>query len=142
MTGTRFGMSLYQRKCFSLLDKKLWTEFHHGDCVGADVETASMCHKLGIKTVCHPPVDETLRAKHDSSLILPAKTHFERNRNIVNSVDLLIVIPKDMERQPRGGTWYTHDYSVKRKVQLLILWPQEKEETNGNKNQNTRKLSE
>ena len=99
-------------------------EFHHGDCVGAD-DTAARLFKLrGIKIVCHPPIKEDLRAFSPSHEFREPKGYFERNRAIVDEVDFLIVIPKDMEHKDQGGTWYTHDYAVKKGKPLKILWPE------------------
>lgn len=104
-------------------------EFHHGDCVGADVTVAEIAKSLGFKTVCHPPVDDSLRAFHDSDVILPPETYFARNRNIVNSgIDFLMVIPYTMSWQPKGGTWYTHDYAIKSSVNVVTFWPKDPEE--------------
>lgn len=113
--------------CFG--EKRL--EFHHGDCVGADLEAANVVHEsnrslLGpaFWVVCHPPVDEKLRAFHPNyDEIREPKTHFARNRDIVNETDALIVCPIDMCWQPSGGTWYTHDYAVKRNKKVIIVWP-------------------
>ena len=116
ITGTRSGMREAQREQFYLW---LWEnapqieEFHHGDCVGVDVEAAELVAKIGIKTVCHPPVDESLRAFHKSDVILPQLTHFARNRAIVDSTDMLIVVPWELSWQPKGGTWYTASYATK-----------------------------
>ena len=128
VTGTRTGMTHTQRDSFvailnSLLCEHTSIEFHHGDCVGVDIEAANIAQELRIRTVCHPPVDSELRAFHTSDEIREPKTHFARNRNIVSSVELLIVIPWQMEWNARGGTWYTHDYAVKNQVEVNILWP-------------------
>lgn len=114
-------------KCF--LQERCIEEFHHGDCVGVDYEAALIAEKLGIKTVCHPPVNYVevgqtdLRAYHKSTVMLEEKTYFKRNRFLVDSVDFLMVVPWQSERQKTGGTWYTHDYGVKTKTKIKIFWP-------------------
>jgi len=130
ITGTRSGMNEEQRMRFRyhllrVACEHVVTEFHHGDCVGVDEEAAVMASNMGIQTVCHPPVDESLRAHHNSTIILGQKTHFARNRNIVDSVDFLFVIPYQDAWQPRGGTWYTHDYARKKGVETITIWPSE-----------------
>ena len=50
----------------------------------------------------------------------------KRDRTIVEETDVLLVCPKQMERQLKGGTWYTHDYAVKLGKPLSIIWPKEK----------------
>ena len=39
------------------------------------------------------------------------------------SVQLLLVIPFQTSHSSTGGTWYTHDYAVKKGVPVEILWP-------------------
>ena len=130
ITGTRSDAT--QEQLGSLLDtlqdiveRESTVEFHHGDCVGVDVQAATVASKMDIHTVCHPPVDESLRANHESDTILPQQTHFARNRNIVDACDLLIVIPYQDEWQPLGDTWYTHDYArwsaIKKGVPVIII---------------------
>ncbi len=53
----------------------------------------------------------------------PAKTHFARNRDIVDETEVLIACPCEMEHQDRGGTWYTADYALKRGKRTIIVWP-------------------
>ena len=128
VTGTRSGMTEFQKtkvKKFIAykaiiqdgfaFDKKYdpILEFHHGDCVGVDVEAAEMASEFDYRIICHPPVKDDLRAFYPYDEIRPADTYFARNRNIVNAVDFLIVVPFQDERQNHGGTWYTHDYAKK-----------------------------
>lgn len=129
VTGTRNGMNEEQMKRFKFtlatMIQSQEDEFHHGDCVGVDEEAAIIASNMGIQTVCHPPVDESLRAYHNSTTILEQKNHFARNRNIVDSVDFLFVVPYQDEWQSRGGTWYTHDYARKKGVETFTIWPSE-----------------
>ena len=126
ITGTRSGGTLPQLGSLANLLQGIVTrestiELHHGDCEGVDVQAAIFASKMGIHTVCHPPVDESHRANHESDTILPQQTHFARNRNIVDTCDLLIVIPYQDEWQSLGGTWYTHDYAIKKGVPVMII---------------------
>ena len=127
ITGTRSGMNAEQSSSlrYHLSRFAHVTEFHHGDCVGVDDQAATIANNMDIQTVCHPPVDESLRAHHNSTVILEQKNHFARNRNIVDSVDLLFVVPYQDEWQSRGGTWYTHDYAKKKGVETFTIWPSE-----------------
>lgn len=133
-TGTRRGMTEAQRQAFDewICSQPDITEFHHGDCIGSDDEAADILYEIRhgedpgppIKVVCHPPVDTTHRAGnlcYDD--IREPLTHFARNRAIVNETDVLVVCPCDMEHQPRGGTWYTHDYAQKKGKRIVIIWP-------------------
>jgi hypothetical protein len=155
-TGTRNGMTQAQSHAFvSLLmggevayylgidalfyddekERSRISTFHHGDCKGADDEAADAVKNLrdiarkyrGISIVCHPPADNTHRAfnKH-AEVTLEPKTHFARNRDIVNACDLLIATPWQTERPPKGtggGTWYTIEFAEKQGKPVMIIWP-------------------
>lgn len=124
ITGTRSGMTPHQMECVeNFFEETCIEEFHHGDCIGVDYEAALIAERLGIKTVCHPPVKTDLRAWHKSTVMLEEKTYFSRNRFLVDSVDLLMVVPWESERKETGGTWYTHDYGVKTKTNIKMFWP-------------------
>ena len=102
---------------------------HHGDCVGADVAVANIAKDLGLRVVCHPPEKHDLRAFHKSDESRDPKSYFARNRNIVDETELLIVVPKQDHWSSKGGTWYTHDYAVKRGKPVKIFWPKKENET-------------
>ena len=125
-TGTRYGMTDEQKVRFaSLLATLGATEFHHGDCVGADDQAAAMasCNPK-CRIICHPPVDVTHRAYNKKSHeIRPPKTHFARNRDIVNETDILIATPLQAEHQSQGGTWYTIDFAMKMGKVVHIICP-------------------
>jgi hypothetical protein len=128
ITGTRNPITIEQCKAvmdFLLKNYEEGAQLHHGDCLGADVSVAELAKQIGYAVICHPPIDEHLRAFHKSDTILPAKSYFARNRDIVDATDLLLVVPKDTSPQPRGGTWYTHDYAVKNKKPVRIFYPSE-----------------
>lgn len=126
-TGSRRGMTQPQKMSFyNLLIGLTVTEFHHGDCIGSDDEAADMASVAqgDCIIVCHPPLDESHRAfnkRHHQ--ILKAKTHFVRNRDIVDETDILIATPCDTTEQSRGGTWYTVSYARKRRKQIKFIWP-------------------
>lgn len=128
-TGTRDGMTDAQRAALGTLlifDIKPY-EFHHGSCQGADVEAAQLVRYVNAKCkiVCHPgPVGD--RRQEDSCVDderHPNKAFLVRNRDIVDACDVLIVCPKDMEHQTKGGTWYTHDYAVRKGKPVVVVLP-------------------
>ena len=124
VTGTRSGMNKRQQQEFTDFLNELGSgEFHHGDCVGVDVEAARIAEKLGWKIVCHPPIKDDLRAFHDSDEFREPKSYFARNRNIVDETDVLLVIPYQDSHQSHGGTWYTHDYAKKKDKPLHVIFP-------------------
>ena len=51
--------------------------------------------------------------------------YLQRDRAIVDSTDVLLVVPLQMTWQPKGGTWYTHDYAVKRDKIVTMFYPKE-----------------
>jgi hypothetical protein len=132
ITGTREGANDTQLKAILeyLQQFPAGTEFHHGDCVGVDVEIAIMANELGFKTIAHPGPDCELRAHHESHEIRGGLTHFKRNRNIVDETDTLVVVPLQNEWQPRGGTWYTASYAKKKNLPYVIFYPNGTTENN------------
>lgn len=128
ITGTRYGWTEAQHDKFRACIRAnfFWIkEFHHGLCEGVDALSHGIvfCDHKEIVIIGHPSVDKTHQLECVCDELREEKTHFARNRDIVNETDALIVIPAQMEWQPRGGTWYTHDYAVKQKKPVLIIWP-------------------
>lgn len=137
-TGTRHGMTSEQMGAFSQFMSEVFplTEFHHGDCVGADDEAANIMSDIRSnsdmdarrwKIVCHPPADETHRAfnEHYDEMREP-KTHFARNRAIVDECDMLIAAPQYAEpitQTTRGGTAYTVTYARKKGKKVYVIRP-------------------
>lgn len=134
-TGTRRGMSDAQGFTFwnFLMAIPGPIELHHGDCVGADDEAAStvagFTYGNGIKAriVCHPPVDSSHRANNPHATETRApKTHFARNRDIVDETEMLIATPWQSEIPPKGtggGTWQTIAHALKTGKPVTIIWP-------------------
>lgn len=128
-TGTRHGMTSEQKdKLKSDLLAETVTEFHHGDCIGADDQADDIAIELGLRVVLHPPIREALRAHCERKLyrkspliILPAKDYHERNHDIVDQSDGLIVAPHTHEETIRSGTWTTWRYAKKEKKPYIIL---------------------
>lgn len=97
-------------------------ELHHGDCVGVDAAVDNAAALLGIRRVIHPPMDPKARAFCQGEVILPELPYLTRNRDIVNAVDGLLVIPHGPE-QRRSGTWMTCRYARQERVPTLIIFP-------------------
>jgi len=128
-TGTREGMSGYQEgKVAELINDLGTTEFHHGDCVGADAEAYGIASDdWGIRLVCHPPLDDKLRAWTYNDETREPKPYLERDRDIVDECELLIATPKQnaVPELFRGsGTWYTIRYANEVNRHIIIVWPQ------------------
>ena len=136
ITGTREGMTVYQAaEVRSLLDKLYYEckvrdikpEFHHGDCNGVDIEAAAMAKLIGYTIVCYPPKLTEEQGFFGGDIVHAPAGYLERDRAIVNSTDYLIVVPLQNEWQPRGGTWYTHDYAKKQNKPYEVIWPNKQE---------------
>lgn len=127
ITGTREGATAYQlREIRLVLSALKGTEFHHGDCLGVDEQAAKIAKEIGYKIVCHPPTSDYLRAHFAYDECRESAGYLKRDRAIVDECEVLIVVPLHTEWQPKGGTWYTHDYAVKRNKPFMIIWPEEK----------------
>lgn len=144
-TGTRSGMTDEQRTMVALvLTHELRVElhmntghreFHHGDCIGADTDAVYLAWAIGYDIIVHPPQNNTYQAfmhqrlregepHGDQKLIrLPSKSYLERNHDIVDCCEFLIVCPSTVHEVRRSGTWATFRYAhwtVEKEV-LLIL---------------------
>ena len=132
-TGTQNGMSGLQYEAVrKLLESLEWnaerrrsTEFHHGDCIGADVEAARVSAVLGMRLIVHPPLNEAKRAFHrsDNCEVRKPKPYLDRNRDIVNECELLIAAPSSVDEQLRSGTWSTVRYARKCEKPTIIIDP-------------------
>lgn len=125
-SGTRYGMTPEQiHGVGRRFDPAC--ELHHGDCDGADDEADALAVLHGMAIVVHAPIDEKHRAFCDRKrpygkrTVRPPKTHFARNRDIVDETDELIATPFDKIDPGRGGTWYTINYAVKRGKPVTII---------------------
>ncbi len=126
-TGTRHGMTDLQAVMFEGLCSGI-DVFRHGSCKGSDVQAARIVRRTHIKPVhiiAHPgpEVDDCRELSGVDNEVLPGKTHFARNRDIVFYSDHIIATPADMEEQKFGGTWYTIKYAVKMDKPVTIIWP-------------------
>ena len=103
---------------------------HHGDCIGADTDAHNLVvdyfkenlYSFVGRIIIHPPIIEYKRSFCKAKTVLPPKPYLERNHDIVDSSDVLIATPKEMEQQLRSGTWATIRYAVKTKKPVNILY--------------------
>ena len=71
-TGTQLGMSQHQKEQFVLgLQEMGMTEFHHGDCIGADAEAHDIVREFfpDVKIVGHLPKYKNKQACCKTSFI-------------------------------------------------------------------------
>ena len=122
-TGTRDGMSKDQvRLVRKILERYRGTNFHHGDCVGADAQAHDMASDLNYSIWIHPGDNDLKRAHKRSHYIYQVKSSLHRNKDIVNSSQLLIATPKGPEMR-RSGTWFTIRYARKQLRTTVIIYP-------------------
>lgn len=116
-TGTRKGMSALQLKEVEEWLHNAAADFHlsvhHGICIGADVEFHSIVRKLfGPWPIIHgwPSTLSGMTgewAANNCDKLHEPMAPLLRNLKIVESVDILLAAPFEMEEQRRGGTWST-----------------------------------
>jgi len=125
-TGTRQGMSVAQMnklvKFLSNLEGDEQHFFHHGDCKGADAGAHLLATQEGYMTVVHPPEDDYYRAFCKGDDIRNTKPYIQRNHDIVNECDILIVAPHTNNEETRSGTWATYRFAKKMGKPTLIMW--------------------
>ena len=140
-TGSREGMTKAQYEALSALLNAFITEqaaitpddvpqFHHGDCVGADALSGDAAHDAGYAIHIHPPSIGTLRAycaNRYPATVRDAFPYLVRNKNIVDSTDILMAAPNAPETT-RSGTWSTVRYARKKSKEIWIVYPNGKVE--------------
>ena len=130
-TGTQLGMSDHQKEKFAFLLMDILYEdnldredtfFHHGDCVGADAQAHDIV-KLTNKVfvIIHPPTLGEKRALCKGDLIKEPAPYLQRNMDIVNSSELIVVAPKSDREELRSGTWATYRYAMKLGKAVILL---------------------
>jgi hypothetical protein len=130
-TGSREGMKDSVRKLLrDFLNNAKSLEFHHGDCKGSDEQFHMLLDNLNIKGSeihVHPPNSKGYKANCASKLnnikvvLHESKPYFDRNRDIVDSSDLIIATPKSLNIKRLGGTWWTIEYALEKNKPVMIL---------------------
>lgn len=126
ITGTSSGMSDEQKFSFETLMEQLTPdELHEGCCIGVDSEAYIYAKERSIFTVGHPgfyaknPDDLSKRDIRQRDCMMEATNHFARNRNIVNTSDIMIGIPYKLDGI--GGTNYTINYARTKMKPIYII---------------------
>jgi hypothetical protein len=130
VTGTREGATDHQLLAVIKFMESLGEghEFHHGDCAGVDIQVAAVAKQLGWRIVCHPPKSTEMQGHFGGDEVRQPLGYLQRDRNIVDETEMLIVVPLQNEWQPKGGTWYTHDYAKKKNKPVTVFYPGETNE--------------
>lgn len=133
-TGTQKGMTDSQKNTVDILLYNLsldgFTRFHHGDCIGADTEAHWLAIQRKYYIIVHPPIisskasnlgvrpiDQPIVYRHQPKLYL------DRNHDIVDASEILIVCPKEREQVIRSGTWATYRYAKKQNKKIYLILP-------------------
>lgn len=132
-TGTRGKIADYQER--RLLELLLafhddgCTEFHHGDCEGADEKAHDIALRIGYRIHIHPPSDPKARAfchKKPAAphqyVMYPPAPYLVRNRSIVNHSEIMVATPSGPEVM-RSGTWATVRYARQQSKYLYVIYP-------------------
>ena len=128
-TGTQGGMTDAQLKQLrhnleALMEEHGGhVELHHGDCVGADMEAASLAKQIGVRVIGHPPVNPAKRAFFPSDEDRPVKKYLNRNKNIVIVSEKLFAAPSSLKEGVRSGTWATVRYARQKGIDIVVLAP-------------------
>lgn len=125
-TGTQRGMSERQKSDLTKFLFRLFepgTEFHFGDCVGADAEAAALAAKMGFVLHSHPPSISMKRAHYPAMVVYPAKPYLSRNQDIVNAAHVLVACPAQPKEVLRSGTWATVRFAGKQGVNVVVFPP-------------------
>ena len=100
------------------------TQATHGMNPGADEQFHDQAKGFGYFTI-RGEVKQS--AKCECDLVMPVKPFLDRNANIVQESDVVIVTPKESEERTTdvgwSSTWMTVQYARKAKKPLVILWP-------------------
>lgn len=127
VTGTQYGATPEQldelKHQLHQILKDEAIVLHHGDCVGADYQAATLVGRMPrTHIVAHPPRDNRKRGWHRSHEVRTLKPYLERNKDIVDETVILFALPRSPEAQ-RSGTWATVRYAVKQGKPVVIIYP-------------------
>jgi hypothetical protein len=138
-TGTQRGMKVPQwntlRKLVALRQKGEFeltplTEWHHGDCIGADAQSHELALFHHIPVHLHPMTPDLKRAFCLRATVThQPKPPLERNIDMVNVSRILYATPRQTYNVPRGsGTWHAIRQGVKKmrmdpEYQVIIIFP-------------------
>ena len=120
-----------QRSCELFAERFKIAELVHGGCVGSDEQmhriVIGFCPDAQVAIRPGPDLGGEFVAQwclsEGGTVVLPGKSHFARNRDIVDNVDVMIATPPTVTDPGRGGTWYTINYAKKVGKPLLIFFP-------------------
>ncbi len=123
-TGTQRGMTDKQKdRLRAMIFLFQPTEFHHGDCIGADAEAHKIAVAMKVEPIIHPPSDSKKRAFCKEGRILTPKPYGIRNRDIVIACNFLVGMPAEAQEVLRSGTWSTLRFAMDVKKDFFVIYP-------------------
>lgn len=129
-TATRTGMTIWQKKRFRAFLKHVRpTEFHHGDCIGGDMQAHRIVREVlpKCRIVAHPCDIPRMRAFCNADEIRDPLPPLVRNANIVRETGELVAAPETTQEQQRSGTWATVR-EARRQSKLVEVLEREQED--------------
>lgn len=115
-TGTQHGCTAAQKQALGELLAKInpFTEFHHGDCIGADSQAHSFVERRrDVALHVHPGVVDSRKRAFRRGVMYAPMPPLDRNKVIVDTTIKIIACPNGMEEELRSGTWATIRYARK-----------------------------
>lgn len=123
-TGTQHGLTVAQHATLTqVLSYARPTDFHHGDCIGADAAAHVIAIRAGHQVIIHPPKDAKKRAFCKGHFECEPRDYILRNHDIVNSTQTLIACPKSFHEERRSGTWATIRAALKIGKPVTLIVP-------------------
>lgn len=127
-TGTQTGLTRAQLASLDGVVSALWMidpglVAHHGDCIEADASFHTICESHQIKLIGHPPDTDGKRAHCRFDEERPPLPYLIRNRNIVDTSNIMIACPKEDRMQIRSGTWATVRYATQIGRPIAFVFP-------------------
>lgn len=124
-TGTQMGMTPEQSANLieALQTLMRYSDFHHGDCMGADAQAHEIAVSLRYRIILHPPSNSDKRAFCLADEARKPLGYLDRNTEIVKETEILIACPKEVTEQLRSGTWSTVRRARKLNRNILVLFP-------------------
>lgn len=125
-SGSRYGFGDRVIEVASALREafEAGAEFHHGCCIGSDVEAAAIAKDIGYRIIAHPPIKDDSLAPREQWLadeVREPLSYFARNRAIVAETEILVATPPTSSPSVGGGTWYTVDHARRRMKRPVVL---------------------
>lgn len=141
-TGTHHGMDDFQKESVALLFTQLLREYdeielHHGDCIGADAQAATILNDLRhsqtrcrVRIIAHPgfppnhPKETKFRAFTDfNDEVRELKPFIGRDHDIVDETEEMVATPVTEDEEVRSGTWTSVRYARKQDRKVTVLNP-------------------